>query len=363
MRSEPCEVRFGEDKRRKRGTRRSNNRDVQSRPCSPDDLELAAQANQSNGNIITIDGNETDSRPRQVERTLSSEFVLPRPPAPQSRFGRESTSSTGSTTAAARQFLRQMHAQRVQDSAALAEAEGNPAIATISQTSSPGDASKVASVASQSEASSSIMGRVIARESGLESQVHENTEYFGATSIYHLSDRSHGDQDMTGASSAHAPEQNMPWVDIPPDLDTSNEPEPVVSHLLDLFWEWQFSLLQVFPRKLFMEDKRLYDTEKPRRRYNYFSPSLLYGIMAISAMISPDRGIRYYATTSGGVTGDVFFDKAKRLLDQEIGYPSITTVQTAILLGARYGTFGQNALGWIYSGKKGLDLLRWKALS
>jgi hypothetical protein len=68
-------------------------------------------------------------------------------------------------------------------------------------------------------------------------------------------------------------------------------------------------------------------------------------------MISPDRGVKLYSTRQGGIPGDIFFEKAKKLFDEEMRYPSITTVQTALVLGSRYGVLGQNSLGWSYSGK------------
>ncbi|OQU95624.1 Fungal specific transcription factor domain-containing protein [Cladophialophora immunda] len=215
---------------------------------------------------------------------------------------------------------------------------------------SPSAAAPTPSGSSNLDTSSTLMGRVIARESELDGQENQGSEFFGSTSIYHLSSASQTSC-ISGGLPLAVGEEKRSWAfEDEPELDPSNEPELIVSHLLDLFWNWQAIHLQVFHRELFLAEKKLFDTERPRRRYVFFSPSLLYAIMALGAMMSPDRGVKYQSTKVGGVAGDIYFEKARKLFDQEMAEPTITTVQTALALGSRYGSKGHSALGWIYSG-------------
>ncbi|KAI9932005.1 hypothetical protein MW887_009508 [Aspergillus wentii] len=127
--------------------------------------------------------------------------------------------------------------------------------------------------------------------------------------------------------------EDTPTLDLPEDLDPRNEPDPIVAHLVDIFWTWQAAHVQVIHRNMFLIDKKAFFESEPPCKRDFFSPSLLYAMMALASM-----------------TGDVFFDKAKRLFDAQMGVPSVATVQTAMLLGSRYGTLGETSLGWTYSG-------------
>lgn len=186
--------------------------------------------------------------------------------------------------------------------------------------------------------SGSILEKVISREGGLDGKRGNQLTYFGSTGIYHLSREPQRHRALPDYSA------------LEPEFDTSNEPQPLVNYLLDLFWTWQASHLQILHRRLFTKDKESFDTEQPRGRYAFFSPALLYAVMALAAMLSDDRGVQYQSTKSGGVPGDIYFEKAKALFDREMGCPAVTTVQTALLIGSRYGAVGQNSLGWTYSG-------------
>lgn len=206
---------------------------------------------------------------------------------------------------------------------------------------SPGAISAAHSTMSQLENSSIIFEKVVSREGGLEGQSPDNIKYYGPTSIYRLSRIcNRRDRYLEGS----------PWADIAPDNDPSNEPEALVTYLLDLFCTWQSPHLQIFRRDLFLEDKKLYDHDTPRRRYEFFSPSLLYAIMGLASLVSTDRGARYHSTKPGCPPGRIYLDKAKKLFDMELGNPSTTTVQTALLIGSYYGAIGHQSLGWTHSG-------------
>lgn len=197
--------------------------------------------------------------------------------------------------------------------------------------------------------SGSILERVVSREGALEGPDPNNVRYFGATSIYHLSSTT-GASDFCRSKSQSNSSASVPWADIPPENDPSNEPEALVLYLIDLFCAWQASHLQIIHRDQFLEEKKLYDNDKFRRRYQFFSPSLLYAIMAIASLVSLDRGTRYHSTVPGQFPGSVYLNKAKKLFELEMDDPAITTVQTALLIGSHYGAVGFQSPGWTYSG-------------
>nr|XP_036577466.1 fungal specific transcription factor domain-containing protein [Colletotrichum truncatum]KAF6784437.1 fungal specific transcription factor domain-containing protein [Colletotrichum truncatum] len=128
------------------------------------------------------------------------------------------------------------------------------------------------------------------------------------------------------------------------------EPEPIVAHLLDLFWEWQSSHLLVVDRSLFLQHRKNWDDNEGKGDRNFFSPCLLYAILALASMISLDKGVRRYSSSSGGDCGDQFAKRALSLFELELGRPTITTVQAALILGSRYGAMKNSSLGWTYSG-------------
>ncbi|KAK1499495.1 fungal specific transcription factor domain-containing protein [Colletotrichum cuscutae] len=134
-------------------------------------------------------------------------------------------------------------------------------------------------------------------------------------------------------------------------LECFPEPEPIVSHLLDLFWKWQSSHLLVVDCALFLRHREIWDdSEGHRGDRNFYTPCLLYAIMALASMISLDKGVVRYSTSTGGVAGETFAKRARSMFDLEMDHPTISTVQAALILGSRYGAMKDNSLGWMYSG-------------
>lgn len=195
------------------------------------------------------------------------------------------------------------------------------------------------------EDANTIVSRVISRQRRLDAESDDGHSYFGSTSIFHLC----SPQERYSSHQESGKEASEALFD----LDCLLEPEPVVSHLLHLFWTWQAPHIQVVPRRQFLMHKDLYyarEVAGSTKTHAFFSPCLLYAIMSMAAMISPDRGVKHHSKGHGTVAGDKYFQKAKYLFDKEIGRPCLTTVQTALLLGSRYGALGQHSLGWTFSG-------------
>ncbi|KAF6822038.1 fungal specific transcription factor domain-containing protein [Colletotrichum musicola] len=128
------------------------------------------------------------------------------------------------------------------------------------------------------------------------------------------------------------------------------EPEPIVAHLLDLFWQCQASHLLVVDQALFLQHRKMWDDSGGKGDRNFYTPSLLYAILSLASMISLDKGVVRYSASSGGVAGENFAKKARELLELEMEHPAISTVQAALVLGHRYGAMADNCLGWMYSG-------------
>ena len=124
-----------------------------------------------------------------------------------------------------------------------------------------------------------------------------------------------------------------------------------MTHLLDLFWTYQASHLLVVDRQTFMRHRKMAREGDGTGDRNFYTPCLLYSILALASMISTDKGVRRYSAGSGDSPGDSYNQRARILFDIEIETPTVSTVQAAILIGARYGTFVDNCLGWTFSGK------------
>ncbi|KAK1995147.1 fungal-specific transcription factor domain-containing protein [Colletotrichum falcatum] len=152
--------------------------------------------------------------------------------------------------------------------------------------------------------------------------------------------------------------------------ETFPEPEPIVTYLLDLFWQWQSSHLLVVDRALFLRHRRIWDESDGLGDRDFYSPCLLYALLALASMISLDKGVTRYSASTDGVAGEAFAKRARALLEIELDHPKITTVQAALILGCRYGSMKDNSLGWMYSGiafrmasKLGLHLDSTKAVT
>ena len=134
-------------------------------------------------------------------------------------------------------------------------------------------------------------------------------------------------------------------------IDTHAEPEPVVTHLLELFWEWQSCHIIAIDRETFTRHRKNWDDRGSKGDRNFYTPCLFYSMLAMASLISPDAGVKRYSACDANVPGERFSGLARSLFDREMENPTITTVQAALLLGSRYGSMVDNSLGWTYTGK------------
>ncbi|PYH96713.1 hypothetical protein BO71DRAFT_164043 [Aspergillus ellipticus CBS 707.79] len=183
------------------------------------------------------------------------------------------------------------------------------------------------------------MDEVTPLSGALEDDENGNEHYFGASSMFPYGD--------TQSSSPHhlARREDL----TPSFLHDIIDPEPIVSHLLDLFWTYQASHLLIVDRDIFLHHRQLAQSSDGIGDRNYYTPCLLYSMLALASLISTDRGVKRYST-AGGIPGDLFNQRARTLFNMEMECPTVTTAQAAILIGSRYGTFVDSSLGWTFCG-------------
>ncbi|PGH36637.1 hypothetical protein GX50_00499 [[Emmonsia] crescens] len=167
--------------------------------------------------------------------------------------------------------------------------------------------------------------------------------YGGPTSSLHLTVKENEDGELWstlgawGARAAGAPYGGRFEVDI----DTQN-------YLLDLYWKYQHTELQVFHQGAFLRDMAAGKT-------NFYSKALLYCIMACAARISSRPEIRALVLPPDKVYRgkqqpcieeyQCLFAEASRLLEEERKQPGITTIQSLLLLSVIYCAFSNDMTG------------------
>ncbi|KZL87700.1 fungal specific transcription factor domain-containing protein [Colletotrichum incanum] len=197
--------------------------------------------------------------------------------------------------------------------------------------------------------------------------MHDFDQFLGSASLFPYSENT---MNPKSPKAEYCPSEKESILRSRMALETFPEPEPIVTYLLDLFWQWQSSHLLVVDRFLFLRHRQIWDGSDGRGDRDFYSPCLLYALLALASMISLDRGVTQYSASPEGVAGEAFAKRARALLDLELDHPKITTVQAALILGCRYGSMKDNSLGWMYSGiafrmasKLGLHLDSTKAVA
>ncbi|RFU35508.1 hypothetical protein B7463_g786, partial [Scytalidium lignicola] len=349
LKNEECEIRIEDDKRR--GKQRGKTERLQSRIAALEDLIRRNLASDDVESWLATNNNQLDSSYESSEYRLAADQVE----EPESR-----------------------RAQPMQHDAAISPQQGPPGViamqnsilspiistvplgtpkqswaaASISPGSDPTTNAAPEAVfgplktpSTVSDGSSTVMDEVTARAGELKGRDGKKMQYFGATSMFY-----HGVQDGAPQLSAESVDDITSRQLSRAAIRADAEPEPIVMHLLDLFFDWQASHLNVVDRDAFMLHRRLDEENPDYDDRTFYSPALLYAIISLASLISPDRGVRRYSSSNGGTPGDLFLRKARALLDMEIGNSTTTTAQAALLVGSWYGAVGHTSLGWTYSG-------------
>lgn len=181
-----------------------------------------------------------------------------------------------------------------------------------------------------------IISRLCQRQSQLNSDAEGQYKFFGPTSSLHLTESvSLSILGAWGESSVH--EDFWSVNDI--DLETQD-------HLLDLYWTYQHTVLQVFNRAMFL---RGLETRQPK----YVSKALLYCVFACAARISPRPAVRALALPKDDDLEDsqpYLLATAAKYLEEELKRPQLTTIQSLLLLSVVNCALGRDTKGWLLTG-------------
>ncbi|KAG0742779.1 hypothetical protein G6F62_005019 [Rhizopus arrhizus] len=115
-------------------------------------------------------------------------------------------------------------------------------------------------------------------------------------------------------------------------------PKDLSEHLIRLYFDHLYPFLPLFfQRQLFSSVER------------QVTPLLLNSIYAVASRISTDVRVRSDPALPE-TAGDVFFERAKKLLDASYDKPTLSTVQSLLLLASHQHGTRKSARAWLYSG-------------
>lgn len=121
-------------------------------------------------------------------------------------------------------------------------------------------------------------------------------------------------------------------------VDPFELPPPDLSqHLLDLYFGHFYPLFPLLHKKSFLAS------------LDRTPPLLLNSIYAVASRISPDIRVRS-DPNDPDTAGDLFFERARLLLDREWDDFKVYTVQSLLLLSSHQNGALKNIRGWLYSG-------------
>ncbi len=118
-------------------------------------------------------------------------------------------------------------------------------------------------------------------------------------------------------------------------------PVDLSKHLLDLYFKHFYPLLPLLHKKSFLASL---ESENNRPAH-----LLLNSIYAVASRISPDILVRS-DPNQRDTAGDIFFERARILLDFEWDGYKVSTVQSLLLLSSHQNGALKNIRGWLYSG-------------
>ncbi|KAI9255585.1 fungal-specific transcription factor domain-containing protein [Phascolomyces articulosus] len=121
-------------------------------------------------------------------------------------------------------------------------------------------------------------------------------------------------------------------------------PKDLSKHLIDLYFEHYYPFLPILHKNSFLASLESQDSSiQPP------SPLLLNSIYALASRISSDLRVRADPSLPD-TAGDVFFERARQLLDNEWENFTVSTVQSLILLSSHQTGAMKTVRGWLYSG-------------
>ncbi|CAG8044172.1 unnamed protein product [Penicillium nalgiovense] len=169
--------------------------------------------------------------------------------------------------------------------------------------------------------------------------------YFGPTSMRLQFRSSSKDLPNEEAYQSDGPATRTGETALDGGADSSEEslvPEDGLrSHLLDLFFEWEQPWLQMVNEKLFRDSMR--------HGGRYFSPLLLNCILALGSRYCDRIEVRS-DPNDANTAGKIFLERAEKLIQNDLRWPKITTIQSLSIMGMVYIAMGSDAAGWLHQG-------------
>lgn len=117
-------------------------------------------------------------------------------------------------------------------------------------------------------------------------------------------------------------------------------PEDLSNHLIDLYFSHFYPFLPILHKKSFLAS--LQSERRPPHL-------LLNAIYALASRVSADLRVRTDPSLPS-TAGDVFFERAKLLLNNEWDHFRVETVQSLILMSSHQNGAMKTIRGWLYSG-------------
>ncbi|KAJ5630281.1 uncharacterized protein N7484_010381 [Penicillium longicatenatum] len=117
--------------------------------------------------------------------------------------------------------------------------------------------------------------------------------------------------------------------------------EELQAHLINLYFDWDQPWLQVVNEQLFRESLA--------SGGRYCSPLLLNCILAVGSRYCDRIEVRTDPNDSN-TAGKMFICVAERLINNDLRWPKITTIQSLTIMGMYYIATGSDAAGWLQQG-------------
>lgn len=180
-----------------------------------------------------------------------------------------------------------------------------------------------------------LIARLIAEKSQFHADEHGQVRFFGPNSSLHTNEK---------ASSTF-----VKWDDGRLDVNEQDDIAPMLrDHLLEQYWRFQHTVLQVVHREAFLQDMQA-------GRSRYFSKALLYAILANAAVFSEAPEIRALVLSKDDDpegSKPYLLRKASELVELEVETDAgVTTIQSLQLLSSVHCRRGADTKGWLESGR------------
>ncbi|KAJ5233113.1 hypothetical protein N7468_006069 [Penicillium chermesinum] len=117
--------------------------------------------------------------------------------------------------------------------------------------------------------------------------------------------------------------------------------EELQAYLIDLYFEWDQPWLQVVNEQLFRDSLA--------SGGRYCSPLLLNCILALGSRYCDRLEVRTDPNDSN-TAGKAFILEAERLIQNDLRWPKITTIQSLAIMSVVYIAMGHDAAGWLHQG-------------